>query len=157
MIFFLIRSQFYFEFQFLKKLLDDRKAGVESVEESGKKLKSSLIPKEQKEIEKQVAELQARWDNLVSSSNKRMELLEKLTGVAKDFQDCYDPLLAWLDSEENKISSIKTNAQDVDSMERSIAVLKVIYFEKSFVNVYCLRYWIFLLFNEIIFIFIVGT
>lgn len=112
--------------------MDDRKAGVESVEESGKKLKSSLIPKEQKEIEKQVAELQARWDNLVSSSNKRMELLEKLTGVAKDFQDYYDPLLAWLDSEENKISSIKTNAQDVDSMEKSTAVLKVIYFNNYF-------------------------
>lgn len=111
-------------FQFLLKMLDDRNPGVKSVEDSGETLQKNLKPQEQRAIQNQIAQLDKRWEALNESAQERTKTLENIMGIAQEFQDCREPLIAWLDGAEKKFTGLEPSAMSVAGIENIISNLE---------------------------------
>lgn len=106
-------------------MLEDRSPSVKSAKNAAESLMRGLNPQEQKGIQNQVAQLDRRWETVCSTSRDRLDILEEMLGLSKDFQDLHEPLTSWLDSTEKKFASLEPSAMDTQGIENSITALKV--------------------------------
>lgn len=79
-------------------MLEDRSPSVKSAKNAAESLMRGLNPQEQKGIQNQVAQLDRRWETVCATSRDRLDILEEMLGLSKDFQDLHEPLTSWLDS-----------------------------------------------------------
>ena len=110
-------------FQFLLKMLDDRSPSVKSVKESGETLQKNLESRERKAIEDQISQLDKRWSELNFRAEQRSKTLENIVGIAQEFQEVREPLVAWLDTAEKKFASLEPTTMDSVNIEGIIKSL----------------------------------
>lgn len=106
-------------------MLEDRSPSVKSAKNAAESLMRGLNPQEQKGIQNQVAQLDRRWETVCATSRDRLDFLEEMLGLSKDFQDLHEPLTSWLDSTEKKFASLEPSAMDTQGIENIITALKV--------------------------------
>lgn len=106
-------------------MLEDRSPSVKSAKNAAESLMRGLNPQEQKGIQNQVAQLDRRWETVCATSRDRLDILEEMLGLSKDFQDLHEPLTSWLDSTEKKFASLEPSAMDTQGIENIITALKV--------------------------------
>lgn len=111
-------------FQFLLKMLDDRSPSVSSVQDSGETLQKNLETRERQAIQKQISQLDKRWSELNFRAEQRSSTLEKIVGIAQEFQEVREPLVAWLDTAEKKFAGLEPTTMDVGSIENIIKSLR---------------------------------
>ncbi|XP_041359572.1 microtubule-actin cross-linking factor 1, isoforms 1/2/3/5-like isoform X3 [Gigantopelta aegis] len=114
------------EQKFLQKMLVDRAPSVQSVQESAAKLESNLDPAEKRKAQNQMKELASRWDALNKKGSDRMNTLEEVLVLAKDFQDIHDPMLTWLDEKEKKFASLEPKTLDTEGIKKLVKDLKAL-------------------------------
>lgn len=104
-------------------MLDDRSPSVKSVKDSGETLQKNLETRERQAIEKQISQLDKRWSELNFCAEQRSKTLENIVGIAHDFQEVREPLLAWLDTSEKKFASLEPTTMDSSNIEGIIKSL----------------------------------
>lgn len=104
-------------------MLDDRSPSVKSVKDSGETLQKNLEARERKAIQDQIAQLDKRWSELNFRAEQRSKTLENIVGIAQNFQEVREPLVAWLDTAEKKFASLEPTTMDVSSIESIIKSL----------------------------------
>ena len=109
------------EQNYLKKILTDRQQDIDSLQELGKDLMSNLDKTERLQIEKQLSEINKRFNLLVQNCNERMRIIEATLPVAKEFSEKIVPLQNWLESAARKLSSLQTFSVDQDKLTRRIS------------------------------------
>lgn len=105
-------------------MLDDRAPSVKSVKDSGETLQQNLESRERQAIQSQIGLLDKRWDELNYRAGQRSKILEDIVGIAQEFQEVREPLIAWLDAAEKKFAGLEPTAMDVDSIENIIKSLE---------------------------------
>ncbi|OWF34915.1 Dystonin [Mizuhopecten yessoensis] len=111
------------EQKFLLKMLDDREPSVKSAKQVGTNLQKNVDPREQKGIQNQIAQLQQRYDTLKHNAGNRLDTLEQVVTLAKEFQETQDPLASWLDTMEKKFASLEPSAMDTEGIENIVSSL----------------------------------
>ena len=106
-------------------MLEDRSPSVKSAKNAAESLMRGLNAQEQKGIQNQVAQLDRRWEAVCSTSRDRLDVLEEMMALSKDFQDLHEPLTAWLDTTERKFASLEPSAMDTQGIENIITALQV--------------------------------
>lgn len=106
-------------------MLDDRESSVKSAKQLADNLLKNLDSREQKAIQNQSAQLQQRWDVLRQNAANRLDKLEDVVGLARDYQEVRDPLCQWLDMTEKKFAALEPSAMDTEGIENIITSLKV--------------------------------
>ena len=101
-------------------MLDDRSPQVESVQSMASELTQQGEESERQQVQDQVDDLTARWDQLTKAAAQRQDALEKSLLAAKDFHDKMEPFTEWLDATEKKLSGLDTVSSDVDQIEAQI-------------------------------------
>lgn len=86
---------------------------------------SELKDSEQRKVIQELESLNQRWATVTSSVGERMKLLEKLSDVAKQFQDAHEPVLAWLEQTDKKFASLEPKSPAPEAIEKIIVELKV--------------------------------
>lgn len=109
-------------------MLDDRESSVKSAKQLADNLLKNLDSREQKAIQNQSAQLQQRWDVLRQNAANRLEKLEDMVGLTKDYQEVRDPLTQWLDLTEKKFASLEPSVMDTEGIENIITSLQVYLF-----------------------------
>lgn len=107
------------------KMLDDRESSVKSAKQLADNLLKNLDSREQKAIQNQSSQLQQRWDVLRQNAANRLEKLEDMVGLSKDYQEVRDPLTQWLDLTEKKFAALEPSAMDTEGIENIITSLQV--------------------------------
>lgn len=105
-------------------MLDDRAPSVKSVKDSGENLQKTLESRERKAIETQISQLDRRWDELNYQAGQRSKVLEDIIGIAQEFQEVREPLIAWLDLAEKRFASLEPTAMDSNEIENIIKGLE---------------------------------
>ncbi|GIX80801.1 dystonin [Caerostris extrusa] len=94
------------EQKFLKKMLLDRQNSVLSLKMMGTELLSNTKTVELEQAETLMKNITLRFDELISTAEKRMTVLEKIIPIAQEFQDVSTPLTEWLEISEKKLHSM---------------------------------------------------
>ena len=104
-------------------MLDDRAPSVKSVKDSGATLQANLEARERQAIQEQTAQLDRRWSELNFRAEQRSQTLENIVGVAQNFQEVREPLVAWLDAAEKRFAGLEPSSMDADNIEGIIKSL----------------------------------
>ncbi|GFQ91888.1 hypothetical protein TNCT_652961 [Trichonephila clavata] len=91
------------EQKFLKKMLLDRQNSVISLKVMGTELATSTKTIEFEQAETLMKNITSRFDELISTAEERMTVLEKIAPVAQEFQNISTPFNEWLESCEKKL------------------------------------------------------
>ena len=106
-------------------MLEDREPSVKAAKQMASTLQKTVDPREQKGIQNQISQLDQRFDMLKNNAGNRLDTLEQVVNIAKEFQDVQDPVATWLDSVEKKFASLEPTAMDTESIENIITSLNV--------------------------------
>ncbi|XP_074600372.1 dystonin-like protein short stop isoform X2 [Brevipalpus obovatus] len=109
------------EQRFLKKLLLDRQSSMTSLAAMGQELMKNLDAKERAQVERQLENLMSRFEKLMRNANERMNVLESILPVAKEFVERISPLQEWLDVSERRLLSMMTVPTDDSRIKQRIA------------------------------------
>ena len=97
-------------------MLDDRKPGVQSVQDIGSELTRQADDAERKQVEEQLADLTQRWARVNQAADNRQQALEKTMELAKEFHDKVEPFLDWVDGMEKRASGLEPPATDMQKI-----------------------------------------
>lgn len=109
------------EQKYLKKMLTDRQQSINSLQELGKELMENLDRAERTQIEKQLADIDRRFNALMSNCDERMRVLESTLPVAKEFSEKIVPLQNWLEAANRKLSTLQSYSIDQDKLAHRIS------------------------------------
>lgn len=120
------KSKILFIFlQFLKKMLLDRQNSVISLKSMGTELMSSTKTVEFEQAEKLLKNITVRFEELISSAEKRMSILEKVIPLAQEFQTEVVTVEEWLEVTEKKLLSMSSVPVEDERLKHMIAEQKV--------------------------------
>lgn len=104
----------------LKKILTERQHDIDSLAELGAELMANLDKTERVQIEKQINEINKRFNLLVQKCDERMKILEATLPVAKEFSEKIVPLQNWLAAAARKLSTLQSFSVDQDKLTKRI-------------------------------------
>ncbi|CAG5121103.1 unnamed protein product, partial [Candidula unifasciata] len=110
------------EQKLLQKMIDDRAASVAAVRDSS--MWSQLGEAERHQVIHELESLSQRWTAVTDSVAQRTKLLEKLSDVARQYQDVQEPVLAWLEQADKKFASLEPKSPDPGAIGQIIVELK---------------------------------
>ncbi|CAL1261306.1 unnamed protein product [Larinioides sclopetarius] len=96
------------EQKFLKKMLLDRQNSVMSLKAIRTEIVSNTKTSELEQAETLMENISHRFDELISTAEERMTVLEKIIPLAQEFQNVSTPLVEWLESCEKKLFSMSS-------------------------------------------------
>ena len=82
------------------RMLDDRRASIESVQDIGDELTSQATEAEKQAIEAQLTDLNSRWNMITHQAEERQAALDDTIQVARLYHEQRDPFLEWIDVSE---------------------------------------------------------
>jgi septal ring factor EnvC (AmiA/AmiB activator) len=88
----------------LQRMLDDRAASVQSVQDTGRQLAGSG-----EQLDKDLAHMQDRWQALQQQASERQAVLDTMVAAARDYNNALLPMLKWLDDAGKKVASVFSN------------------------------------------------
>lgn len=114
-------------------MLLDRQNSVISLKSMGTELMSSTKSVEFEQAEKLLKNITVRFEELISSAEKRMSILEKVIPLAQEFQTEVVTVEEWLETTEKKLLSMSSVPVEDDRLKHMIAEQKVclLYFSYS--------------------------
>ncbi|XP_035224503.1 microtubule-actin cross-linking factor 1-like isoform X1 [Stegodyphus dumicola] len=107
------------EQKFLKKMLLDRQNSVIGLKTMGTELMSTTKATELEQAENLMKTITVRFEELISTAEERMTVLEKTLPFAQQFQDIFIPLMDWMDTAEKRIialSFVPVNDEQIKAM-----------------------------------------
>lgn len=106
-------------------MLLDRQNSVISLKSMGTELMSSTKSVEFEQAEKLLKNITVRFEELISSAEKRMSILEKVIPLAQEFQTEVVTVEEWLETTEKKLLSMSSVPVEDDRLKHMIAEQKV--------------------------------
>ncbi|KAH7645757.1 microtubule-actin cross-linking factor 1-like protein [Dermatophagoides farinae] len=109
------------EQKYLKKTLTDRQESIDNLQELGRALMNNLDRAERNQIEKQLADVNRRFNRLFDSCNERMKMLDDILPLAKEFSEKIVPLQEWLESSVRKLTTLQAFSIEPNKLNRRIS------------------------------------
>lgn len=106
-------------------MLLDRQNSVISLKSMGTELMSSTKTVEFEQAEKLLKNITVRFEELISSAEKRMSILEKVIPLAQEFQTEVVIVEEWLEITEKKLLSMSSVPVEDERLKHMIAQQKV--------------------------------
>lgn len=108
------------EQKYLKKTLTDRQESIDALQELGKEFMSNLDRAERGQIEKQLSDINKRFNKLMNNCNERMKNLEDILPLAKEFSEKIVPLQEWLEASVRKLNDLRAFSIEPNKLNRRI-------------------------------------
>ncbi|XP_075678400.1 dystonin-like isoform X3 [Dermatophagoides pteronyssinus] len=109
------------EQKYLKKTLTDRQESIDNLQELGRALMLNVDRMERNQIEKQLADVNRRFNRLLDLCNERMKILDEILPLAKEFSEKIVPLQEWLESSVRKLTTLQAFSIEPNKLNRRIS------------------------------------
>ncbi|KPM10180.1 Microtubule-actin cross-linking factor 1-like protein [Sarcoptes scabiei] len=108
------------EQKYLKKSLTDRQESIDNLKELGNELMKNLDRNERMQIEKQLSNVNERFDKLMKNCDDRLKNLEDILPLAKEFSEKIVALQEWLESSARKLNSLQAFSIEPNKLNRRV-------------------------------------
>lgn len=106
-------------------MLLDRQNSVISLKAMGSELMSTTKSPELEQANKIMKNITVRFEELISSAQERMIILEKTIPLAQEFQNVSAPLEEWLEVTEKKLLAMSSVPVEEDRLKAIVVEHKV--------------------------------
>lgn len=105
----------------LKKMLIDRQSSINSLSDLGNELMKKLDSSDRNALERKLNDILRRYEALCSGAQDRLNQLEQVVPLAREFAERLAKAQDWLDGAERKLQSLMTVPTDQDRIRKRIA------------------------------------
>ncbi|RWS15093.1 microtubule-actin cross-linking factor 1-like isoform X28, partial [Dinothrombium tinctorium] len=111
----------------LKNMILDRQSSMVSLESMTRDLMTNLDYSDRNQTERQLTNITNRYETLLTNAQNRLQQLEDIVPVAKQFSEKYSVLNEWLETGERKLNSMSTIPTDQERIRQRMSEHRILH------------------------------